>query len=334
MKQLRAGIIGLGVGEQHIRAYEEHPDCEVAAICDFDEQKLRDVGRRYPRARQALDPAEVIGDPDIHVVSIASHDNYHFEQVVEGIRNGKHLFVEKPLCLHEHEARRIRELLAAHPDIQLSSNLILRKCPRFQWLKGSIENGELGELFYVESAYNYGRIHKITEGWRGKLDFYSVVHGGAVHLVDLILWLTNDTVEEVKGYGNQIASRGSGFRYNDFVVSLLRFCSGLIATVTANFGCVFPHFHQLSVYGTKATFVNGLDEGLLFTSRDSRQAVRGIRDAYPGVLKGDLIRSFVDAILGRGRAEVTADEVFKVMSVCFAMERAAAEERAVPVNYI
>ena len=50
-----------------------------------------------------------------------------------------------------------------------------------------IAAGELGELFHLEGDYDYGRRHKLTDGWRGRIPYYSVVLGGAIHMVDLLL---------------------------------------------------------------------------------------------------------------------------------------------------
>lgn len=334
MKRLRAGIIGLGVGEQHISGYQRHSDCEVVALCDFSDEKLAMVGEKYPGLKLTSKADDILEDPEINVVSIASYDNYHYEQVEKGIRNNKHLFVEKPLCLYEWQAEQIRNLLHDRPGLRLSSNLILRMCPRFRLLKGMIQEGTFGQLFYIEGDYNYGRLSKITEGWRGEIDFYSVVYGGAVHIVDLLLWLTGDTVEEVVAYGNHIASAGTAFRYNDFVAGLLRFRSGMLAKVSANFGCMMPHYHSLTLYGTKATFMNGPQEGALFTSRDPNSSQQAITADYPGVQKGDLIYSFVQSILGEAPALVTKEDVFRTMSVCFAIEAAMQQQRAVSVRYI
>jgi len=334
MKQLRAGIIGLGVGEKHIEGYQSHPDCEVVALCDFSNEKLTMARTKYPDIKLTHQADELLSDPDIDVVSIASHDNYHYEQIVQAINNNKHIFVEKPLCLYEGEATHIRRLLQEKPGLKMSSNLILRMAPRFRLLKQMITDGHMGQLFYVEGDYNYGRLHKITDGWRGKIDFYSVVYGGSVHIVDLLLWLTGDRVVEVAAYGNNLASRDTGFRYNDMVVSILKFQSGMVGKVAVNFGCVSPHFHVLSIYGTKATFVNGLEYGTLFESRDPTQAGRKITAPYPGTQKGALIYSFVDSILNRSQAEVTLEDIFKTMSVCFAIEKATHQSGSVVVRYL
>lgn len=333
-RRIRAGIVGLGVGEKHIAGYRKHPACRVVALCDFDEKRRAAARRAYPDLRVVADAAEILNDPEIDVVSIASYDNYHHDQIVKALRNDKHVFVEKPLCLHEREAIRIRAMLRKRPHLRLSSNLILRQSPRFRLLKKMIASGKLGRVYYVEGDYNYGRLDKITRGWRGRLDFYSVVCGGGVHLVDLLMWLTGDHVEEVSAYGNNFCSRGSQFRYNDMVVSILKFRSGMVGKIAVNFGCVMPHFHPVTIYGTRATFLNGLDHGTLFESRDKESRGRRIGAAYPGAEKGDLIRGFIDAILVGKDSEVSTDDVFKAMSVCFAIEKAAKSGRAVKVTYI
>ncbi len=333
MTRLRAGIIGLGVGRQHIEGYARHPACEVVALCDLAEDKLALARREYPRLKITPHAADILEDPGIDVVSIASYDDCHHEQVASAIRHDKHVFVEKPLCLREEQADELRSLLRTKPGLRLSSNLILRMCPRFRWLREQVRGGRLGRLFHAEGDYNYGRLHKITDGWRGRIEGYSVVLGGAVHLVDLLLWLTGDEPVEVAACGNRIASAGTAFRHHDFVAGLLRFRSGMLAKVSANFGCVHPHFHNVVLYGTQATFINGRESGLLFESRDPDTPPRAITAAYPGTHKGDLIHSFIESIVGGAPAEVTADDVFRTMSVCFAIEKAARQGQFVPVRY-
>ncbi|HIJ70280.1 MAG TPA: Gfo/Idh/MocA family oxidoreductase [Planctomycetes bacterium] len=334
MKKLRVGIIGMGVGEQHIAGFQNHPACEVAALCDFSAQKREMVRSKYPDMSVYENDEAILANPDIDIVSVASYDNYHYSQTAAAIRNNKHVFVEKPLCLYAKEARRIRSLLRERPDLKLSSNLILRKSERFIRLKKMIDEGRLGCLYCVEGDYNYGRLQKITEGWRGRIDFYSVVYGGAVHIVDLLLWLTGSRVVEVSAYGNNISTRDSQFKYFDTVVSILRFENDITGKVTSNYSCVCPHFHNLAIYGTKGTFVNGRETAKLFCSRDPQAGFEKIDAPYPGVHKGDLIYSFVDSIVNGSGADVTIEDIFKVMSVCFAIEKACQKGGAAEVEYI
>lgn len=333
MTVLRAGIIGLGVGEQHIAGYERHPACRVTALCDFDAERLARARATYTGRRCTPDADEILDDPEIDVVSIASFDNYHHAQVLKAIERGKHVFVEKPLCLHRWEAEEIHAALRARPEVRLSSNLVLRGSPRFRWLKTEIERGTLGRVYYLEGDYAYGRLHKITEGWRGRIDGYSGVHGGGVHVVDLLLWLTGGRVTEVAAVGTDLASRESGFGNFDLVASLLRFEDGAVGKVTVNLGCVHPHFHPLAVYGTTATFVNGLDGGLLYTSSDPSRPPHPVTAAYPGVAKGELLYAFVEAVLCGTALPVPTDQVFATMAVCLAIEEAAHAGGWVPVHY-
>jgi len=330
---IKAGIIGLGVGEQHISGYNKHPDCEVVVLCDSVKQKRIDLQKKYPEITIIANPNEILYDPNIDVISIASYDNFHHEQIIKALDNGKHVFVEKPLCLYESEAKEIRKKLN-QTRLKLSSNLILRQSPRFQYVKELIEKNELGSIYYLESDYEYGRIYKLTNGWRGDIDFYSIVYGGGVHMIDLLLWLTNDTVQEVTSFGNNICTRNTSFKYNDMVVSILYFQSGIIAKVACNFGCVKPHFHALSVFGTNATFINDYSFGKLYKNRNIEEPPKKIMKSYPGINKGDLIYNFVESIIKDKRSDVSENEVFNTMSVCFAIEKSVQTRTKIKVNYL
>jgi predicted dehydrogenase len=331
---LRVGVIGLGVGEQHALAYARDPGCRLTVLCDRSADQLTSVGRRFPGVETTARPEDVLESDDIDVISIATYDDAHAGQVLAALDHGKHVFAEKPLCLSLAEARRIRAALEARPDLRLSSNLILRRSPRFAEVRRRIRAGEMGRIFHVEGDYDYGRIHKITDGWRGRQEHYSVVLGGAVHMVDTLLWLTGERVTEVCAFGNNICSAGSGTDFDDMVVAILRFAGGLVGKVTANFGCVRPHGHGLAVYGTQATFVNGDPLGRWYASRDPGVEPEAVETPHPGAAKGDLIESFVRSILEDGAAIVTAEDTFLTMSVCLAIERSAREGTTVGVEYV
>lgn len=331
--QLRAAIIGLGVGERHILGYEVDKRCQVVALCDSNPQKLQEVGSRYPGRHLTTDARNLLYDPDIDIVSIASYDDAHHDQVVTALENGKHVFVEKPLCLFPEEFQSIILTLARHPHLKLSSNLILRRTPRFIGLREKILQGDLGQIYYVEGDYDYGRLHKILSGWRGEIPFYSVVHGGAIHLIDLLLWLTQKRVDQVFAWGNKLATAGSNFRHFDFVVALLQFSDGTQAKVTANFASVTPHHHKLCVYGTKASFVQSHTGAAYLTSRDPSYPMQPMTDGYPGTSKGDMLPAFVRSVLDGTPPDVTAQEVLVAMAVALAIEASLASRQPEPVGY-
>ena len=104
---LKAAVIGLGVGEQHIYGYNSHSQCKTVALCDSNPAKLAEVAQRHNINYLSTNADHILSDPSIDIVSIASYDDVHADQVLLAIENGKHIFVEKPLCLSEYELQRI-----------------------------------------------------------------------------------------------------------------------------------------------------------------------------------------------------------------------------------
>lgn len=251
---LKAAVIGLGVGEQHARYYKNHKGCDLTTLCDLDEMKARAVADAMGVPSVQTSWQEVCTDPDIDVISIASFDHHHADQVLTALKSGKHLFVEKPLCITRSELDAIYALWKG-TGLHIVSNLPLRTAPVFQWLKDEISKGSFGEIYAIDAEYLYGRVEKITKGWRKDIEDYSVIEGGGIHMLDLMMYVTGQYPVEVSSLGNKIVTRDTGFRYEDYAVSTFRFQSGMIARLSSNFGCVHPHQHVLKVFGTKATFI-------------------------------------------------------------------------------
>ena len=92
-------MIEFGVGESHVIGLKSHPMCEVKAICDINQEVLKSRKKKYPSCSFSLDPDSKANDPEIDLKCIASYDDAHEQQVISVLRNNKHVFVEKPLCL-------------------------------------------------------------------------------------------------------------------------------------------------------------------------------------------------------------------------------------------
>ena len=332
MKTLNAAVIGLGVGERHVVAYQSMPHVEVRAICDLDPVRLREVGCRRGIARRETEARRLTEDPEIDVISVCSYDDAHAEQAISAFRHGKHVFVEKPLALHRADAEAI---LRAQQDsgCKLSSNLILRRSPRFAELKRQIESGDLGEIICIEGDYIHPILPKIVDGWRGRMPFYCVTYGGGVHLIDLMRWLTGDEIVEICGMGSQMLTAGTQFKYPDTLVHLLRFRGGTLGKTLTLFGPTRPKFHALNVYGTRRTFINDLPWAKLFDGEDPR-GERRVETPYPGMEKGDLLPDFVTAIREGREPLVSARDVFRVMDVCYAAWESVQQGRTVNVSYL
>ena len=346
---MNIGIIGLGVGESHIQGYLSHPSCNIVSLCDSDHSTLDKAKKKYPNYKFSEEANDLLCDPSIDIISIASYDNFHYEQIIKGIENDKHLFVEKPICYFEKEAKHIYEMLKAKPELKFSSNLILRKYERFFDLREKIISNEFGELSFISGGYNYGRLKKITQGWRSKMDFYSGVISGGIHIIDLMLWLTNDKIIEVFSYGNNIQSKASNFKFNDMIAATMKFSSGMIGSLNVNLGCVHPHFHPFEVYGTKATFINDFNYAKFYNARDNKNinenrllnpdipkynGLTKLSTSYSVLNKGMHLNDFINSILSGESPSVSSQQIFDALSICFAIEKSINQSTAVQVNYL
>lgn len=330
---LGAAVIGLGVGEQHARAYAESPHSVLRWVYDLDPDRMQRVVAAIGQGAAARRFEDVVSDRAVDVVSIASYDDAHYAQVLAALDGGKHVFVEKPLCRSAAEARAIRARWQTAGRPHLASNLVLRAAPLYRWLREAIGSGELGEIYAFDGDYLYGRLQKITLEWRSQVDDYSVMQGGGIHLVDLMIWMTGQRPHAVSALGNRLCTNGSAFRYLDFVSAAFEFPSGLVGRITANFGCTHPHQHVVRVFGTKATVILDDRGPRLFTSRDPATPPSVLDLPALPASKGALIPGFLDRIVRGEDPGPPFDHELAVVAACHAADQAVREAQPQRIEY-
>ena len=168
MKKINIGVIGLGVGYHHLKYYLNNKHCNVIKVCYFDKKKIFNLKKKYKKINYCYSDKDIFNDKNIDLISIATYDNFHFKQIINCLLNDKHIFVEKPICLNASEYKKIKEIIKKKPQLKLSSNFVLRNSPQFVKLNKLIKRNCFGKIFYINSEYNYGRIHKLSE-WRGSI---------------------------------------------------------------------------------------------------------------------------------------------------------------------
>jgi len=327
-------VIGLGVGAQHALAYAGLDGCKLLYVYDLDTTKMQRMLGQLGQGTAGVSVEALLQDQAVDVVSIASYDDMHGAQVASALCAGKHVFVEKPLCRSEEELRAIKHAWQTSGNRHLASNLVLRAAPLYQWLRQAIAGGELGEIYGFDGDYLYGRLSKITDGWRKNVLDYSVMQGGGVHLVDLMLWLTGQRPRSVTSVGNRICTEGTAFHYHDYVSATFTFASGLVGRITANFGCVHSHQHVLRVFGTKGTFICDDIGPRLYTSRDPTAQAQKLDLAVVPASKGELIPSFIGAILKGVDTRDQTQHEFDVISACLGADHALATAKCVEIEYV
>ena len=334
INKLNVGVIGLGVGAKHARVLFSNKKVNLISLCDLDNKKINLYKKIFKNCKFTTNSDDIFKNPNIDIVSIASYDNFHAKHILQAIKYNKHFFVEKPFCLNINELNKICSNLKKKKKIIFSSNLVLRSNPAFRDLKKKIKKKIIGDIYYCEGDYNYGRINKILHGWRGEIPFYSVILGGAIHLIDLIVWLSSKKVQSVIAEGNKISTKNTNFKNYDLVSALLKFEDGMIAKVTSNFASVTPHHHILSVYGTKSTFFYNNKAIKFYKSRDDLNLKKG-NSIFSDNQKSEILNSFIDSVYYQKDLKiVNENEIINLMSVCFAIEKSLKTKKWEKVEYI
>ena len=137
--KLKVGVIGLGVGYYHLKCFMQNKFCKVVSVCDFDKKKIDKIKKKFPKLKTTLNHKDIINNKEIDLVCIASYDNYHCSQILESVKNKKHVFVEKPICTNYKEYIKIKNIFKKHPKSKISSNFILRTSPQFIQLNNLVK---------------------------------------------------------------------------------------------------------------------------------------------------------------------------------------------------
>ena len=148
---IKIGVIGHGYwGPNLVRNFAELPGVTVAAVSDLDPKKLETVQRRYPAVKRTTDFQELLRDPDIDAIAVATPVSSHFALGMAALKAGKHLWLEKPMAetslqarkLADEADRRKRVLIVDHTFVYTGA---VRRMAEM------ISAGELGRIYYYDS---------------------------------------------------------------------------------------------------------------------------------------------------------------------------------------
>ncbi len=319
--KIDVGVIGLGVGEQHLLGYLKENKIDKIYIYDINKKKILEILKKYKNKNiiPVENEDEIFDNDIIKVVSVASYDQYHFSQIIKSLKNKKNIFCEKPICQTEAELNKIKNALKQNPEILITTNTLLRESPKIQNLKKRIDQNYFGDNFYMEFDYNYGRLNKLVDGWRGKIKNFSVILSGGIHMIDLILLFKKTYPKKIYSFSNNICSnKKTKNTIQDFVISILKFDDNSIIKLCTNFGCIYPHFHRILVYGTKKTFEHTFDSSF-YLSKNKFGDIKKKNDKkkYPGIKKYKLIKNFIDSVYKKDTLIVSTQEMINSMQLCF-----------------
>jgi predicted dehydrogenase len=248
---VRVGVVGLGYwGPNLARNLAAIPGCELAWLCDASAPARERLARSLPGARATGELAELLDDPMLDAIVLATPVPTHAELAIRVAEAGKHCFVEKPLATNAPDAE-AAVTAAARAGKTLMVGHLLEYHPAVGRLKELIDSGELGALYYLYgNRLNLGKLRQ---------DENALWSLGA-HDVSVVLHLIGEEPEECLAHGASYVRAG----VQDVVFCYLRFPSGVSAHLHLSW--LDPHKERrLTVVGARrmATFDDMLLEGKL-----------------------------------------------------------------------
>lgn len=336
--RVKAAVIGVGlIGEQHAEAYREYPRSELILVCDLNEERAKTVAERLG-CEWTTNPADVAVS-EAQVVSVATPDHAHFQPVMEMLRAGKHVVVEKPLATVTREALAMVEE-AEQRGLKITVNLGNRWNPNYISLRDSVQSGEIGQpiMGYFRVA---DTIWVPTEmlSWGGKSGPQWFLFA---HSMDLMRWILQQEAEEVYAIGVKKVLAERGIDAYDAIQAMVRFEQTFVTFETAwILPEAWPHIveNELTLYGsTGRVHLDGIRQGFELSSdqvgkhmfaRPSLWNYFKLAPTWWGA-----VRNLVDCVLDGGEPAISARDGLAVVAMIEAAERSIEQRAPVSVQSI
>ncbi|HDP70070.1 MAG TPA: Gfo/Idh/MocA family oxidoreductase [Actinobacteria bacterium] len=217
-KIINIGLIGCGTwGRNYIRNFEHLDDAKMYACCDFSEKNLQHSKRVLSSLKIYQSPEDLIADPEVDAVIVATPAVSHFELAKKCLNNGKHVLVEKPLTLTSKESVTLMELAKKQGKVLMVGH-IMEFNPAVVKLKEIIDSKELGNIYYLYlNRTNLGRIREDV----------NVMWDLAPHDVSIVNYLIGQEPKRVSAKGESYIVEGT----EDVVFLLMEFENNILASI-------------------------------------------------------------------------------------------------------
>lgn len=191
---MRVNIAVVGVGDfgiQHVKILKENSRVNLMSVCGKTEQRVRNVASMFDVPLWETEASRVFNDPTIDAVVIATAEDTHFNFTKEAVENGKHVLLEKPICLDIVEGEKLIKLQESHGEYVILPGHLLRYDASYCQIKDFVSSGNAGEILSITVKRNvpcerfslHSRTHPV---------FMALSHD-----IDIILWLTNALPKKV-----------------------------------------------------------------------------------------------------------------------------------------
>jgi predicted dehydrogenase len=249
---IRVGIIGYGYwGPNLVRNFNAAEGCEVHMICDINQQSLKKARKSYPSIKTTADSNELIKDPDIDVVIVATPVFAHYELAKKALEEGKNVFVEKPFTYTSAEAEELIEL-AEKKNLKIMVDHTFLYTGAVRKIKQLIEDHVLGDILYYDSIrVNLGLFqHDINVVW----DL-------APHDISIMEYVINEKPQAVVATGAEHFDRG----LEDIAYLTIYFTKNIIGHINVNW---------LSPVKVRTTLIGGQKKMIVWNDLEPDEKIK------------------------------------------------------------
>ncbi|MCT1530633.1 Gfo/Idh/MocA family oxidoreductase [Sphingobacterium daejeonense] len=194
-EKINVAIVGLGFGAEFIPIYQQHPDANMYAICQRNEEKLNEIGDALGVEKRYTDYDEMLKDEQIDAVHINTPIPNHAEQSIKALRAGKHVACTVPMATTVEECRQIVETVEETGLTYMMMETVVY-AREFLFMKELYEKGDLGKIQFLKASHQQD-----MDGWPNYWPGLPPMHY-ATHCVGPVLGLTRNEAEYVSCFGS------------------------------------------------------------------------------------------------------------------------------------
>lgn len=222
---VRVAVAGLGgAGWDHCEKRILKVDgLELAGVCDTDPERLARAEKEFG-VKGYGEYERMLAEPSIDAVVVATPTSFHLAMALDAIQAGKHVIVEKPMCLDRQEADRLVEAARA-------KGVILTVYHSRRWdtdYLGVVQIVRSGALGKITNAEFRGGAYGSPQGWRGKKELGGgILYDWGSHNIDQLLRLADARIASVYG----IIGTHLGNEVDDYFKTIIRFESGVVGQI-------------------------------------------------------------------------------------------------------
>ncbi len=327
--KLGVAINGAGwVASAHAECWKRNPHCRIVSVGDIDRRKAEEFVKRLDLNCYVHDHLDdVLANPQVDIVDISGPNQVHTPQGVAVAEAGKHVLVEKPICLSMRENRLLRDAVVCN-GVKSIVSFVFRWTPLLDNLKSLVAAGALGDLFYIEVNY----WHEIGPWWSGFEWGHTKALGGSAellagcHAIDALRYLAGDEVAEVSAFSNN--QRGL-FEFDANVAAIFKFRGGAIGYSSTLYDGEVPYQVDIDLVGTEGTVRNNRfwSERLLpgqndWTTMAAVSPTSGDVAHHP--FQGE-IDHFIDCIRTNRESHCNIADAYRTHELCMAIDRSIAQ---------